>query len=59
MYRIMKTKKTLQGTTDSKAYKRAVKEKSLNCQICSPHRGCNRNRDYDNSWKSNRKHQWR
>lgn len=54
-----KNKKTVQITDNSKEYKMAKREITLGCPICPPNRGCNRNRDYDNSWKNFRKTQWR
>jgi len=55
----MKIKKTLQETTDRKTYRSAANTGHGNCSLCSPNRGCNRNRKYDRSWKKYRKTQWR
>lgn len=55
-----KAVKQLKNTTISRVYNMAINELFLGCQICSPHRGCNRNRkNRDDSWKSYRKTQWK
>jgi hypothetical protein len=54
-----KNKKTIETTTNNKVYKMALYDLILGCPICAPNRGCNRNRNYDNSWKSYRKTQWK
>ncbi len=50
----------MENTTNSRVYNMAVNEMVSGCPICAPHRGCNRNRDDDNtSWKGYRDFQWR
>lgn len=46
-------------TTNSRVYNMAVNEMVSGCPICAPHRGCNRNRDIEASWKNYRDTQWR
>ena len=51
-----KNKKELKNADNSRAYKAAI---TVGCPICGPNKGCNRNRDFDNNWKSHRKNQWK
>ncbi len=51
--------KVMQNTTNSRVYNMAVNEMVSKCPICAPHRGCNKNRDIEVSWKNYRKTQWR
>ena len=51
-------------TTNSSVYNKARWDYldagcSLVCSMCRPHRGCNRTRNVDNSWKSHRRTQYR
>lgn len=55
----MKINKILGNTTNSRVYKLAVNETVSGCPICSPNKGCNRNKNFDNCWKTYRKTQWR
>lgn len=61
----MKTKEILEKTMSSSDYRRALKIYLYNyegrCDLCRPHRGCNRSERYhgESSWKSYRKHQWK
>lgn len=55
-----KADKNLKKTTDNREYNAALSEKTSGCPICSPNRGCNRNRDnFNDNWKHYRKNQWR
>lgn len=55
----MRNKKTIKNTDSSIVYNKAVKANN-GCSHCSSGKGCNRSRDNDkNSWKSNRKTQWK
>lgn len=54
-----KAKEVLRETDSNKEYKSAVSELLKHCPLCMPNRGCNRNRDYENGWKSKRDNQWR
>lgn len=52
--------KQLKNTTNSRVYNMAINELFLGCPFCPAHRGCNRDRkEFDNSWKSYRKTQWK
>lgn len=56
----MKNKKIITNTTNSRVYKMARNVFISSCPICSPNKGCNRQRKkFDNSWKNNRDNQWR
>lgn len=52
----MKNKTILKTVTTNKSYKAAL---NTGCPICSLGKGCNRNRNTDDSWKSYRKTQWK
>ena len=54
-----KSRKELRLTTNSRVYKMAKNDIEGGCPICSLNRGCNRNRNYDNNWKTHRKTQWK
>jgi hypothetical protein len=55
----MKNKTILKTVTTNKSYKAALIDLISGCPICSLGRGCNRNRNTDDSWKSYRKTQWK
>lgn len=55
----MRLKEVLDNTTNSKEYRKIVNKMVNKCGFCSIRKGCNRNRKFDNSWKTYRKTQWR
>lgn len=56
----MRKNDVIKHTKNSRVYKMTVREETLGCPICRPHRGCNRNRNSDNrSWKTYRNTQWK
>ena len=56
----MKNRDLIKHTNNSRVYKMTVREEILGCPICSPNKGCNRNRNTDyKSWKTYRKTQWK
>lgn len=59
LYLMRRAKKILQETDDNQEYKSALNQLLKHCNLCGPNRGCNRNRDIENGWKSKRDNQWR
>ena len=57
-----KNKKILETTDNASVYKKAFIKFYSRCPICSPNKGCNKQRSYNldcECWKSNRKTQWK
>lgn len=55
----MRNDKRFKETTNSREYRIIINDIIGKCPFCGPHRGCNRNRHYNDNWKQYRKTQWR
>ena len=57
-----KNKEILETTDKPSVYRKAFIKLYSACPMCSPNRGCNKQRKYNRdceNWKSNRKSQWK
>lgn len=54
-----KVKNILNNTNCNREYKSSLFQTLGLCPYCSPNKGCNRSRNYNNNWKKHRKHQWK
>lgn len=57
-----KNKEILESTDNPSVYKKAFIKLYSSCPMCSPNRGCNKQRKYNHdceNWKSSRRSQWK